>query len=75
MQLTEKEILIAVASLVVHYCAVMKNVTVVSQLYDVADVQFTLTAVLPVWLFSTRFFFILEKSQMKFSFFRHFLAN
>ena len=69
MQLTEKEILIAVASLVVHYCAVRKNVTVASQLYDAADVQFTLTAVLPVWLFSTLCFFILEKCQRNFGFF------
>jgi len=69
VQLTEKEILIAVASLVVHYCAVRKNVAVVSQLYDVADVQFTLTAVLPVWLFSTLCFFILEKCQTNFGFF------
>jgi len=36
-----KEILVAVASLVVHCCAVKENVIVVSQLYDVADVQFT----------------------------------
>jgi len=37
----KKEILVAVASLVVHCCAVKKNVVVASQLYDVADVQFT----------------------------------
>jgi len=37
----EKEILIAVASLVVHCCAIKKNVIVTPQLYDVADVQFT----------------------------------
>ena len=43
MQLiAEKEILIVVASLVVHCCAVKKTVIVVSQLYDVADVQFTI---------------------------------
>ena len=37
----EKEILVAVASLVVHCCAIKKNVIVASQLYDVADVQFS----------------------------------
>jgi len=36
----EKEILVVVASLVVHCCA-FKNVIVASQLCDVADVQFT----------------------------------
>jgi len=36
-----KEILAVVASLVVHCCAIEKNVIVASQLYDVADVQFT----------------------------------
>jgi len=36
----EQEILIVVASLVVHCCAI-KNVLVASQLYDVADVQFS----------------------------------
>ena len=43
MQLiAEKEMLIiVVASLVVHCCAVKKNVIVASQLYVVADVQFT----------------------------------
>jgi len=42
MQLiAEKEILIVVASLVVHCCAIKKKVIVASQLYDVADVQFT----------------------------------
>ena len=35
--LAKKEILIVVASLVVHCCAI-KNVVVASQLYDVADV-------------------------------------
>jgi len=39
--IVEKEILIVVASLVVHCCAIKKNVAVASQLYDVADVQFT----------------------------------
>jgi len=37
----EKEILVAVASLVVYCCAIKKNVIVASQLCDVADVQFT----------------------------------
>jgi len=37
----EKEILIGVASLVVHCCAIKKNVIAASWLYDVADVQFT----------------------------------
>ena len=42
MQLiAEKEILIVVASLV-HCCAITKNVIVASQLYHVADVQFTI---------------------------------
>jgi len=36
--IAEKEILIVVASLVVHCCAI-KNVIVVPHLYDVADVQ------------------------------------
>jgi len=41
--IAEKEILIiVVASLVVHCCAVKKNVIVASQLYDAADVQFTI---------------------------------
>jgi len=39
--IAEKEILSAVASLVVHCCAIKKNVIVTPQLYDVADVQFT----------------------------------
>jgi len=39
--LAEKEILIVVASLVVHYCTIKKNVIVASRLYDFADVQFT----------------------------------
>ena len=39
MQLiAEKEILIVVASLVVHYCTIKKNVIVSSRLHDVADV-------------------------------------
>jgi len=37
--ITEKEILIVVASLVVHCCAIRKNAIVASQLYDVADVR------------------------------------
>jgi len=41
VQLTEKK-LIVVASLVVHYCTIRKDI-VASQLYDVDDVQFTLT--------------------------------
>jgi len=39
--IAEKEILIVVASLVVHCCAIKKNVIVASQLYDIADEQFT----------------------------------
>jgi len=39
--IAKKEILIVVVSLVVHCCAIKKNVIVASQLYDVADVQFT----------------------------------
>ena len=42
MQLiAEKEILLVVASLVVHCSAIKKNVIVASQLYDIADEQFT----------------------------------
>ena len=41
MQIAEQEILIACASLVVHCCAVKKNVIVASQLYGVTGVQFT----------------------------------
>jgi len=37
----EKEILTVVALIVFHCCTVEKNVIVASQLYDVADVQFT----------------------------------
>jgi len=37
----EKEILVVVVSLVVHCCTIKKNVIVASQLYDVANVQFT----------------------------------
>jgi len=40
----DMEILIVVASLV-HCCAIKKNVIVVSHLYDVADVQFTIDCV------------------------------
>ena len=39
--LAEKEILIVVASLVVHCCVIKKNVIVASRLYHVADVHFT----------------------------------
>jgi len=38
--IAEKEILTVVASLVIHCCAI-KNVISASQLYHVADVQFT----------------------------------
>ena len=41
MQIVEQEILRVSTSLVVHCCAIKKNVIVVSQLYDVADVHFT----------------------------------
>ena len=41
MQIAEQEILIVCVSLVVHCCTVKKHVIVASQLYDVADVQFT----------------------------------
>ena len=41
MQIAEKEILIVVASLVVHCSAIKKNVIGASQLYDVANIQFT----------------------------------
>ena len=42
MQLiAEKEILIVVASFVVQCCVIKKNVIVASQLYDIADEQFT----------------------------------
>ena len=40
--IVEKEILVVAVSLVVHCCAVKMNVIVASQLYDVADVQFTI---------------------------------
>jgi len=39
--MAEQEILVVCASLIVHCCAVKKNVIVSSQLCDVADVQFT----------------------------------
>jgi len=39
--MAEQEILIVGATLVVHCCVAKKNVIVASQLYDVADVQFT----------------------------------
>ena len=42
MQLiAEKEILIVVASIVVHCCTIKKNVIVASQFYDIVDEQFT----------------------------------
>jgi len=41
VQVVEQEILVVCASLVAHCCAVKNNVTVASQLYDVAGVQFT----------------------------------
>ena len=41
MPIAEQEILVVCASLVVHCCAIKENVFVASQLYDVADVQFT----------------------------------
>ena len=51
MQLiTEKEILIVVMLLVVHCCAIKKKVVVASQLYDVADVQFTIVKECPLEL-------------------------
>ena len=54
MQLiAKKEILIVVASLVVHCCAIKKNVIVASQLYDVADVQFTVEKEGPLELLHT----------------------
>ena len=39
--IAEKEILTVVTLLVVHCCAIKKNVIAASQLYHVADVQFT----------------------------------
>ena len=42
MQLiAENEILTVVASIVVHCCAIKKNVIVASQLYDIVDELFT----------------------------------
>ena len=41
MQIPEQEIWIVVASLVLHCCAIKKNVIVASQLYGVADIKFT----------------------------------
>jgi len=38
--MAEQEILIDVASLV-HCCEIKKNIVVASQLYDVADVQYS----------------------------------
>jgi len=40
VQIAEQEILTVVASFFVHCCAI-KNVILASQLYHVADVQFT----------------------------------
>ena len=40
MQIAEEKILVVCASLVVHLCAIEKNVIAASQLCDVADVQF-----------------------------------
>jgi len=37
----EKEMLVVIASLVIHCYGIKKNVIVALQLYDVADVQFT----------------------------------
>jgi len=45
--IAKKEILIVVASLAVHSCAIKKNVIVASQLYDLADVQFTVVKKCP----------------------------
>jgi len=40
VQIAEQEILIVVASFVVHCCAIRKNVVVASQLFcDVADIS------------------------------------
>ena len=52
--IAEKEILIVVASLAVHCCAIKKNVIVASQLYDVADVQFTVVKKGPRSSFKSR---------------------
>jgi len=41
VQIAEQEMLIVVASFVVHCCAFKKKVIVASQLHDVADAQFT----------------------------------
>ena len=46
----EKEILTVVASIVVHCCTIEKNVIVASQLYDVANVQFTVEKEAPLEL-------------------------
>jgi len=40
MQIAEQKILVVCAWLVVHLCAIKKNVIVASRLCDVADVQF-----------------------------------
>jgi len=51
--IVEQEILVVAVSLVVHCCAVKMNVIVASQLYDVADVQFTIEkeGLLELWQF------------------------
>jgi len=46
----EKEIWMVVVSLVVHCCAIKKKVIIASQLYDVADVQFTVEKEVPLEL-------------------------
>jgi len=46
--IAEKEILIVVALLVLHCCAIKKNVIVASKLYDAADVQFTVEKECPL---------------------------
>jgi len=47
---SRKRKLIVVASLVVHCCAVEKNAIVASELYDVADAQFTVEKESPLEL-------------------------
>jgi len=41
VQIAEQEILVLFASLVIHCCAVRRTLLLHTQLYDVADVQFT----------------------------------
>jgi len=51
--IAEKEILMVVASLFVHCCAITKNVTAALQLYDIADVQSTIEKEgRPPWTFA-----------------------